>query len=365
MADTAGQPPWSGMRSTTENSQEIVTIGRHLAIAQRDYPQASGTFTQLLYDIALAAKLIAHEIRRAGLTDIVGAAGTLNVQNEAQKKLDVFADETLIHVCGASGRVGVIASEEDEKIITSALVAGGTGSAPLHGHYALVFDPLDGSSNTDVNITMGTIFGVYRRLDGGAGTGSIADVLQPGRSLLAAGYIVYGPSTMLVYSAGNGVHGFTLEPALGEFLLSHGDIRIPDVPKYYSTNQGLQFRWSPQVQRFVRWLQGDESLQGSNRLPLSARYSGSLAADFHRNLLEGGIYFYPAEADAPDKGGGKLRLLYEAAPLAFLAEQAGGYASDGYRPIADIVPDAVHQRVPLYIGHRGLVERAQEFIATP
>ncbi len=348
-------------------AREVITIGRRLADVQQQLPGATGSFTQLLYDIALAAKLIAHEVRRAGLADVLGAIGTTNVQGEAQKKLDVFADDTLIGVTSHSGRVYVIASEEDEKVITTAPhdPDAGTGSfgpsRAISGPYALTFDPLDGSSNTDVNVTMGTIFGIYRRTSAHGGPGSVADILQPGRALVAAGYVVYGPSTMLVYSSGQGVHGFTLEPGLGEFLLSHDMIRIPERPKYYSANEGLQGDWSPSVRRFLDWLHGDPAGSNPHR-PLSTRYSGSLAADFHRNLLEGGIYFYPAEPADPEKANGKLRLLYEAAPLAFLAEQAGGYASDGRQPILDIVPTAVHQRVPLFIGHRRLVEQAERFI---
>jgi fructose-1,6-bisphosphatase I len=225
------------------------------------------------------------------------------------------------------------------------------------GNYVLVFDPLDGSSNIDVNVSIGTIFGIYRRVSE-SGPGTLNDCLQKGVYLAAAGYVIYGSSTMLVYTTGQGVHGFTLDPGLGEFLLSHPEIQIPDRAKYYSVNQGYEQDWSTGVKRFTRWLQGMDA--EDSRKPLSSRYIGSLVADFHRNLLDGGIYYYPAVANRPE---GKLRLLYEAIPLAFIAEQAGGYASDGRRRILNIQPESLHQRVPLYIGSRDLVEKVQEFIS--
>jgi fructose-1,6-bisphosphatase I len=330
--------------------RRIVTIERHIIDQQHSHPEATGAFSSLLYDIALAAKVIARETTRAGLVDILGLAGRVNVQDEQQMKLDVFADHMMIRLNSFTGRLAVMASEEREDLIPIPREYG-------IGRYVLVFDPLDGSSNIDVNVSIGTIFGIYRRVSE-AGPGSLNDCLQKGAHLAAAGYVIYGSSTMLVYTTGQGVHGFTLDPGLGEFLLSHPEIRIPDRAKYYSVNQGYERDWSTGVKRFTRWLQGMDA--EDSRKPLSSRYIGSLVADFHRNLLDGGIYYYPVIADKPE---GKLRLLYEAIPLAFIAEQAGGYASDGRRRILNIQPENLHQRIPLYIGSRDLVEKAQEFIS--
>lgn len=333
--------------------EEVITIERHILEQERAYPEATGVFTSLLYDIALAAKIIARETSRAGLVQILGPAGKTNVQGEAQMKLDVFANQTIIRMNSYTGRLAVMASEEEPDIIP---IPEGYPT----GRYVLVFDPLDGSSNIDVNASIGTIFGIYRRRTP-AGPGTVEDCLQPGRDLAAAGYIIYGSSTMMVYTTGNGVHGFTLDPGVGEFLLSHPHIRIPAKPKYYSVNQGNEKYWSEGVRRYTRWLQGID--EEDPRKPLSGRYIGSLVADFHRNLLEGGVFYYPQDYKDPSKPQGKLRLLYEAAPLAFIAEHAGGYASDGRRPILEIVPEALHQRTALFIGNRDLVEMAERFIA--
>ncbi len=328
--------------------KQIVTIERHIVEQERSYPGATGVFSNLLYDVALAAKIIARETTRAGLVNVLGRAGSVNIQGEEQMKLDVFANETIIRMNSFTGRLAVMASEENDDIIPI------TDYEP--GKYVLVFDPLDGSSNIDVNVSIGTIFGIYRRLSD-AGPGTLADCLQKGRDLVAAGYVIYGSSTMMVYTTGQGVHGFTLDPSLGEFLLSHPDIRVPSKPVYYSVNQGNEPYWSEGVRRFTHWLLGPRDGDGK---PLSGRYIGSLVADFHRNLLRGGIFYYPADSKRPS---GKLRLLYEAIPLAFIAEQAGGYASDGRRNILDIQPETLHQRTPLFIGNRDLVEKAEEFIA--
>jgi fructose-1,6-bisphosphatase I len=288
--------------------------------------------------------MISRQVRRAGLTDILGSQGTTNVQGELQAKLDVFANDTVRHAVQHTGRVCVMASEEDEE------------PTPIHdgrrvGKYVLLFDPLDGSSNIDVNVSIGTIFSIHRRVSPATGPGTLADVLQPGARQIAAGYILYGSSTMLVYSTGQGVHGFTLDPTIGEFLLSHPDIRTPAVGKYYSVNEGNWSRWSPAVQRAVTGFKnGDGSLKAKN-----ARYIGSLVADFHRNLLSGGVFLYPADAKSPR---GKLRLLYEAAPMAFIVEQAGGIATDGRTRVLDLVPTDLHQRTPLVIGSRTDVEYA-------
>ncbi len=327
-------------------SRKIITIERYILEHQPDF--ARGDFTNLLYDIAMAAKMIANKTTRAGLADILGAAGSTNVQGEAQQRLDVYADKTIYRLVDHTGRVCVMASEEHEEILEI------PPEFPK-GRYVLVYDPLDGSSNIDVNVSIGTIFGVYRCVDW-ARRGRVEDCLQAGNKLLAAGYVLYGSSTMLVYSTGQGVHGFTLDPHIGEFLLSHPNIRFTDPPTYYSANHSNFGRWSPGVQNFTRWLQGRH---GADRPALSERYIGSLVADFHRNLLRGGVFMYPAENGKPH---GKIRLLYEAAPLAFLAQQAGGYASDGRRNILDIEPEVLHQRTPIFIGNYGLVRKAEEFI---
>ncbi len=326
---------------------KIYTIERFILEHQPE--SAKGEFTNLLYDIALAAKIIAHKTNRAGLVDILGRAGAINIQGEEQQKLDVYADEMIFRICDHSGRLCVMASEEQEEIMH-------IPEQFEKGSYALVYDPLDGSSNIDVNVSIGTIFGIYRALDWDL-RGREEDVLQPGRDLVAAGYVLYGSSTMLVYSTGQGVHGFTLDPELGEFLLSHQNMRLPAPPAYYSINHAYFQRWSPAVQSYVRWLQGGED--GSAPV-MSSRYIGSLVADFHRNLLRGGIFCYPAEENKPN---GKIRLLYEAGPLAYLIEQAGGYASNGRGPILDIQPTDLHQRTPLFIGNRSLVDMAEKFVA--
>lgn len=330
--------------------EQIVTIERHIIDQQKSYPEATGAFSNLLYDVALAAKIIARETTRAGLVEILGLAGKVNVQDEQQMKLDVFADQTMVRMNSFTGRLAVMASEERESIIP-------IPKEYETGRYVLVFDPLDGSSNIDVNVSIGTIFGIYRRLSEG-GPGTLADCLQKGAHLVAAGYVIYGSSTVMVYTTGQGVHGFTLDPALGEFLLSHPNIRIPDKSRYYSVNQGYEQYWSTGVKRFIHWLRGMDP--ENPREPLSCRYIGSLVADFHRNLLAGGIFCYPADTR---KSGGKLRLLYEASPLAFIVEQAGGYASDGLNRIIDIQPKDLHQRIPLFIGNRDLVEQAEKFIS--
>ncbi len=323
----------------------VNTIERFILESQPDY--ARGQFTNLLYDIALAAKIIASKTNKAGLVDILGYAGMHNVQGEKQQKLDLFADEIVFQMCDHTGRLCAMASEEREEMIN-------IPDRFRKGSYVLVYDPLDGSSNIDVNVSIGTIFGIFRTVDWDL-RGRIEDVLQPGRNLVAAGYVLYGASTMLVYSTGQGVHAFTLNPELGEFLLSHPDLKLPEPPAYFSINSSYYRRWSPGVRRYQRWLQGQEG----DDPQLSSRYIGSLVADFHRNLLRGGVFCYPAELNKP---AGKLRLLYEAAPLAFLIQQAGGYASDGQRPILDIEPESIHQRTPLYIGNRPLVERAEHYI---
>lgn len=314
----------------------VQTIERFILDQEQAFPQATGELSHLLYDIALAAKIIQAATRRAGLTNILGAVGNTNVQGEEQQKLDLFANETMKNALNHTGRVCVMASEEDE------------GPIPIPepytpGKYVVLFDPLDGSSNIDVNAPVGTIFSVYRRVSP-TGPGTMADLLQSGRKVVAAGYVIYGSSTMMVYSTGQGVHGFTYDPTIGEFLLSHDQMRMASTGKYYSVNESHFGKWSKGTQRAVRGLHGDfpERIKGKN-----SRYIGSLVADFHRNLVAGGIFMYPGDLKNPN---GKLRLLYEAIPMGFIAEQAGGAATNGTAPILDIVPTELHQRVPLVIG---------------
>ncbi len=328
----------------------IMTIERHILEEQSSHPEATGVLTNLLYDIALAGKVIASKTTRAGLAEILGRTEDVNIQGEQVMKLDRFADLTVYRLNDHTGRLAALASEEHEGILP-------IPDKYPKGKYVLLYDPLDGSSNIDFNVPVGTIFAIFRRVSR-EGAGTIGDFLQPGRNLVAAGYLAYGTSTMLVYTTGHGVHGFTLDPAVGEFLLSHPHIKIPAAPKYFSVNLGYKLYWSEGVRRFTEYLQGAE---GGTK-GLSLRYIGTLVSDFHRNLLAGGIFYYPADTKDPEHPSGKLRLLYEAAPLAFIAEQAGGYASDGRQRILDIQPTSLHQRTPLYIGNRDLVEKVEELI---
>jgi fructose-1,6-bisphosphatase I len=324
-------------------NSHVTTIERFILDQEVRYPEATGELSNLLYDICLAAKIIAASIRRAGLVNILGTAGVQNVQGEEQQKLDIFANETMKNCLKHTGRVCVMGSEEDDDIIPV------PPEYPV-GKYAVLFDPVDGSSNIDVNSAVGTIFSIYRRISL-QGRGTAADVLQPGCKQAAAGYVMYGSSTMLVYTTGQGAHGFTLDPTIGEFLLSHPRIITPRVGKYYSVNESNFGRWDKGMQMAVRGLKGDlpEGLGPNKVTPKNSRYMGSLVGDFHRNLIAGGIFLYPADTRNP---GGKLRLLYEASPMAFLAEQAEGSATDGVNRILDIVPEKLHQRTQLVIGSR-------------
>jgi len=332
------------------DQSKLITIERHILDEQLTYPEATGALTSLLYDIALAGKVIASNTTRGGLVEVLGSTADTNVQGEQVMRLDRLADQTMYRLNYHTGRLAVMASEENEGILPI------PEKYPT-GKYVLLYDPLDGSSNIDYNMSIGTIFSVYRRKSE-SGPGTLEDCLQPGRDLVAAGYLLYSTSTMLVYTTGRGVHGFTLDPSVGEFLLTHPNVQIPAKPQYYSVNQGYEKYWSEGVQRFTHYLQGMEG-EGKS---LSMRYIGSLVGDFHRNLYAGGIFYYPADCKDPSKPAGKLRLLYEAAPLAFIASQAGGYGSDGKQSLLDIVPESLHQRTPLYVGSRSLVEKAEEFI---
>ena len=327
----------------TETS--VVTLARHIVEEERRQPDATGAFSDILYDIALAAKIISREVNKAGLMDILGRTGDTNVHGETVQKLDVFADEVIYKAMDHSGNLCCMASEEHPDVV------------PIperfpRGKYVLLYDPLDGSSNIDVNVSIGTIFSIHRKVSEGP-EGHLDDCLQVGSRQLAAGYVVYGSSTMLVYTSGVGVHGFTLDPGIGEFLLSHPNIRIPESPAgTYSVNESYYARWAPGQRRLMDDLKAERAL--------SARYIGSLVADVHRTLLKGGIFMYPADDRSPK---GKLRLLYEAAPLALICREAGGWAIDGCRDILDIKPTELHQKTPLYIGSRALVQRAEAFLA--
>ncbi len=310
------------------------------------FPEATGELSGILYDMALAGKMIANKVRSAGLADILGATSSENVQGEVQQKLDVIANEIIVKAFDHGGRLCAMASEEEPDIIQ-------IPEGFRHGKYVLLFDPLDGSSNIDVNVPVGTIFSVFRKITRGA-RGEMEDMLQPGRRQVAAGYILYGSSTMMVYTTGQGAHGFTLDPSIGEFLLSHPNIRIPERARYLSVNDAYEQDWPEATRALMRRYRG---LDGQKKA-LNVRYVGSLVADFHRNLLGGGVFCYPANEKSPR---GKLRLLYEANPLAFIAEQAGGLATDGYGSILDIEPTELHQRSPLYIGSKTEVELVSEF----
>jgi len=333
-------------------STSIITIERFIMEQERLHPEATGELSNLLYDLCLAAKIISRHVRRAGLTDILGSAGAVNVSGDLQQKLDLFAHDAVQNAVQHTGRVCIAVSEEDEEPMLCP-------PASRRGKYVILYDPLDGSTNIDVNVSIGTIFSIHRRVTARKGEPSLADCLQVGRKQVAAGYILYGSSTMLVYTTGQGVHGFTLDPTIGEFLLSHPDIRTPETGKYYSVNESNWNRWTPAVQRAVAAFKNGDG--GGRMQAKNARYIGSLVADIHRNLISGGIFLYPADTRSSE---GKLRLLYEAAPLALVVEQAGGAATDGRRPILDLVPKSLHQRTPLFIGSKADVAFASEILAT-
>ena len=313
----------------------ITTFEQYVSQEQARFPGATGEFTWLMSGIALATKMIQSQVRRAGLAGILGSLNEVNVQGEVQQKLDVYANDALIHCLSLRASIGIIASEENEKPIT-------LGHKSPNAQYAIVFDPLDGSSNIDVAVTIGTTFSVFRRPEGAKAGDPLQWVLQPGRNQIAAGYVVYGSSTVLVYSAGMGVHGFTLDPALGSYILTHENIRLPKQGQYYSINEAYCDKFSELYLNYLRRLRS-----GVLGQRYSSRFVGSMVADFHRTLLRGGVFIYPGTTDFPT---GKLRLLYEANPVAFLAEQAGGSASDGTQRLLDVQPNDIHQRTPLVVG---------------
>ncbi len=317
---------------------------------QADFPYATGEFSRLLNDIGIAAKIVNREVNKAGLADILGYEGSQNVQGEDQKKLDVYANNEFIRALRNGGQVCAIASEENDGIVTF------DNPMSNQGKYVIAMDPLDGSSNIEVNVPIGTVFAVLRRQSEPGSPGTLADLLQPGTAMVAAGYVIYGSSTMLVYTTGKGVNGFTLDPSVGLFILSHANMKIPEGGTIYSINEANYIYFPQGVKEYIRYCQQDDP--ASSR-PYTTRYIGSLVSDFHRNLLRGGIYMYPGTRKNPD---GKLRLLYECNPIAFLAEQAGGKASDGFSRIMDIVPGNIHQRVPFFVGSKTMVEKAEHFM---
>lgn len=324
-----------------------ITLTRYIIQSQAAHPGATGEFSALMAQIGLVGKMIANDLRRAGLINILGTTGGTNVQGESVKKLDEIANETFLKVFQHSGLVCALASEEMEKPVHL------PENWP-HGKYMLLFDPLDGSSNTDVNMPMGTIFSILRH--DGKGLPSEPELIHKGTKQEAAGYLMYGSSTMLVFTAGHGVHGFTLDPGIGDYFLSHEDIQIPAKGQVYAVNEGNALKWPDSTRKFVEYLKASDKQTGR---PYAGRYSGCLVADVHRVLLGGGVYLYPAEVDKPE---GKLRLLYEANPLAMVIEQAGGKASTGMMRVLDVEPKSLHQRVPLLIGSKDDVTLAEDFM---
>ena len=331
------------------SNRRIKTLTQFIVERQAQYPQAKGALTRLLNDIATAAKIVNREINAAGLVDILGFEGTDNIQGEAQKKLDVYANERFIEALKGGGECCAIASEENEKIISF------QNEFSDLGKYVVAIDPLDGSSNIEANVSIGTVFSIYRRKSD-VGPGKLEDMLQPGVNLAAAGYVIYGSSTMLVYTTGKGTNGFTLDPSVGIFCLSHPDMKYPETSNIYSINEGNYIYFPEGVKKYIKYCQEDDS---KTLRPYTSRYIGSMVADFHRNLIKGGIFMYPGTTKQPK---GKLRLLYECCPVAYLAEQAGGKASDGFNRIMEIEPKTLHQRAPLFIGPKAMVEKAEEFM---
>jgi fructose-1,6-bisphosphatase I len=323
---------------------KIKTVQQHILDEERMHPEATGDFTDMMTSLTVAAKIISREVNKAGLVTILGETGEVNLHGDHVQKLDIFAQDMIYRAMSHNGHLCAMASEESEDIIP-------LPEGSKRGKYVLMFDPLDGSSNIDVNASIGTIFSIHRKVSKGDGDGAMEDCLQKGSDQIAAGYFIYGSSTMMVYTTGNGVHGFTLDPSLGEFLLSHESIKIPSRGKIYSINEGNMHAWDAGTRRYIDFVKEDRKDRGH---PYSLRYIGSLVADFHRNLLKGGIFLYPGPK-------GKLRLLYEASPLAMIVEQAGGAATTGAQRILDVQPTSLHQKVPLIIGSKEDVAEYSQF----
>ena len=331
--------------------QTLQSLGEFIIDKQDDFKFSSGELSRLLSSIKIASKIVNREVNKAGIADILGKAGNENVQGEEQMKLDVFANDIFIDALSHREIVCGIASEENENFIE---IKGNENNAHMN-NYVVLIDPLDGSSNVDVNVSVGTIFSIYRRVTPAGTPVKIEDFLQKGVNQVAAGYVIYGSSTMLVYTTGNGVNGFTLDPSVGTYFLSHPNMTYPKTGKIYSVNEGNYAKFPQGVKEYIKYCQEEEG----NR-PYTSRYIGSLVADFHRNMIKGGIYIYPSYAHAPN---GKLRLLYECNPMAFLAEQAGAKATNGFQRILEIEPTSLHQRVPFFCGSVEMVEKAEEFMA--
>jgi fructose-1,6-bisphosphatase I len=325
------------------------TLGQFIIEKQADFPYAKGELSRLLRDIGIAAKIVNREVNKAGLMDILGQAGSINIQGESQQKLDVYADQQFIAALKCGGECCIVASEEHEDIIRL------DTDISTNAKYIVAIDPLDGSSNIDVNVPVGTIFSIYRR-NSIHGAADLTDVLQKGTEQVAAGYIVYGSSTMLVYTTGKGVNGFTLDPSIGEFCLSHPDMRIPADGLVYSINEGNYVHFPQGVKDYIKYCQVEDDI---TQRPYSSRYIGSMVADIHRNLIKGGIFIYPTTSSAPN---GKLRLVYECNPMAFIIEQAGGSASNGIERILTLEVNTLHQRSPIFIGSADMVETAERFM---
>ncbi|MCL5028052.1 MAG: class 1 fructose-bisphosphatase [Bacteroidetes bacterium] len=328
----------------------FMTLARHIIEGEKKHPEATGELSKLLSDLSLAAKVISLEVNKAGLVDILGFTGDNNVHGEQVKKLDMFAHDMIIRAMDHGGHLCVMASEEEEDIIH-------IPSRYKVGKYVLLFDPLDGSSNIDANISIGTIFSIYRRVTPDGNPGTLEDCLQQGLNQVAAGYIVYGSSTIFVYTVGEGVHGFTLDPSFGEFLLSHENIKIPKKSTIYSINEGNYLYWHPGLKKYIKYLQEEDVKTGR---PYSTRYVGSMVADIHRNLLYGGIFMYPADHRHPN---GKLRLMYECNPMSFIIEAAGGRATNGKKRILEIQPKKLHEKTPVFIGSEEDVMKVEEYMA--
>ncbi len=337
------------MPAPPPDPRKFMTLERHIIEGERQHPEATGAFSAILRGLSLAGKLVWREVTKAGLVNILGSTDRMNVSGDVVRKLDEFADITVYKAMDHTGELCVMASEENEDLLH-------IPEYYPHGKYVLLYDPLDGSSNIDANVTIGTIFSILRRVSE-SGVGTMEDVLQPGFKQVGAGYILYGSSMMFVYCTGHGVHGFTLDPSVGEFLLSHENIHIPQRGTIYSCNEGNYVRWSKNMQRYIDYLKGDD--KATNR-PYSHRYVGTLVSDFHRTLMYGGIYFYPGDTVHPD---GKLRLMYENNPLSYIVENAGGAATNGTTRTLDIQPTSLHQRQPLFIGSAADVQLAKDFLS--
>ena len=329
--------------------QGLQTLGEFIIDKQEDFKYTTGELSRLLSSIRLASKIVNREVNKAGIADIIGRAGNTNVQGEEQQKLDVLANEIFITALSNREVVCGIASEENDNFIEIK-----SGENGYLSKYVVLIDPLDGSSNIDVNVSVGTIFSIYRRVTEPGTPVKLEDFLQKGENQVAAGYIVYGSSTMIVYTTGHGVNGFTLDPSLGTYYLSHPNIKFPRTGKIYSINEGNYIKFPQGVKNYIKYCQEEE-----NDRPYTSRYIVSLVSDFHRNMIKGGIYIYPSTSQSPK---GKLRLLYECNPIAFIAEQAGGKASDGFNRILEIEPKELHQRVPFFCGSIEMVEKAEEFM---